>query len=186
MTFDYTTTTEKGDVYTSTHGRYADPRVEHIRQQLTTQKKQQAVGRARPTRWENTITIDVSAEPVPGFTELATLFVDEDWQNTERFDLTAVIEARRLKEQRIAELTAENTLAEWKEVLGCSYERARQLWHAAGGKEHKDNVEAELVTRAQQMLTEGCSQRKIAETLGISRRKLSRIFDSGAKCKCPI
>ena len=89
LIFDYTTTTEKGDVYTSTHGRYTDPRVEHIRQQLTTQKKQQAVGRARPTRWENTITIDFSAEPVPGFTELATLFVDEDWQNTESFDLTA-------------------------------------------------------------------------------------------------
>ena len=99
LNFDYTITTEQGEVYSSTHARYTDPRVENIRQQLATQKLQQADGRARPTRWEDTITINFSAEPVPGFTELATAFIDEDWRNTESFDLDTVIEARKQAEQ---------------------------------------------------------------------------------------
>lgn len=175
LTFDYTTTTEQGDIYTSTHGRYTDPRVEQIRQQLSTQKLKQAVGRARPTRWENTITIPFTAEPIPGFTELAIPFVDEDWQNTESFDLTAVIKARRLKEQRIAVLTAENTIADFQEAYGCTYERARQLWHEACGKESKDDVETALAKQVFK-LKDNNSIRKIATTLGISRGKVERIL----------
>ena len=172
LDFNYTTTAEQGEVYTSTHGRYTDPRVERVRQQLATQKLQQATGRARPSRWKNTCTIAFTAEPIPGFTELATPFVDEDWQNTESFDLTAVIEARRLKEQRVAELTAENTIAEWQEALGCSYERARQLWHEAGGKEHKDDVGASLLQRILEMKAQKIGERKIAAELGISYGKV--------------
>ena len=175
LNFDYITTTEKGKVYTSTHGRYTDPRVEKIRQQLSTQKLQQATGRARPTRWTDTITIAFTAEPIPGFTELATPFVDEDWQTTESFDLTAVIEARRLREQRAAGLTAENTIEEWQEVLGCSYEYARQLWHKAGGQAHKVDKDTELAKRALE-LTQQHSQRKTADMLGISLGKLQTLL----------
>ena len=175
LNFDYITTTEKGEVYTSTHGRYADPRVENIRQQLATQKLQQAGGRARPTRWEDTITLAFTAEPVPGFTELATPLVDEDWQNTESFDLDAVIKARRLAEQRAAALTTENTIAEWQNVLGCSYEYARQLWHKAGGKDSKDDAEAALAKRVLEMKTQNIGERKIATELGISYGKVRSI-----------
>ena len=93
LNFAYTPTTEQGEIYSSTHGRYTDPRVEHIRQQLTTQKLKQALGRARHTRWNDTLTLVFSAEPVPGFTEIATPFVDDDWRDTESFDLDPVIEA---------------------------------------------------------------------------------------------
>ena len=176
LNFDYTTTTEQHEVYSSTHGRYTNPRVENIRQQLATQKLQQGGGRARPTRWEDTITLAFTAEPVPGFTELATPFVDEDWQNTESFDLDAVIKVRRLAEQRAAALTTENTIEEWQEVLGCSYEYARQLWHKAGGKESKDDAEAFIVRRVLELKDKNISIRKIASELGISRGKVEGIL----------
>lgn len=177
LDFDYTTTTEKGEVYTSTHGRYTDPRVEKIRQQLTTQKSQQATGRARPTRWEDTITIDFSAEPVPGFTELATPFVDTDWQQTETFDLDAVIKVRKQAEQHAEALTAENTIDDFQQAYGCGREKARQLWHEAGGKAHKNNTDAELARRVLEIKAENpnIGERKIADMLGISYGKARSI-----------
>jgi len=177
LNFDYTATTEQGGVYSSSHGRYTDPRVENIRKQLTTQKKQQADGRARPTRWEDTITIDFSAEPVPGFTELATPFVDTDWQQTQSFDLDAVIEARKQKEARAETLTGENTIAEWQEALGCSHEKARQLWHQAGGKAYKDDVDAEIERRVLEMKAQKIGERKIGKELDISYGKVRYILN---------
>ena len=177
LNFDYTTTTQQGEVYSSTHGRYTDPRVENIRQQLTTQKLHQGNGRARHTRWEDTITINFSAEPVPGFTELATAFTDIDWSNTQSFDLDAVIEVRRQAEQHAAALTAENTIEDFQRVYGCGREKARQLWHEAGGKAHKDDTDAEIARRVLEMKAQNIGERKIGSELGISYGKVRSILN---------
>ena len=175
--FDYATTTEQGEVYSSTHGRFTDPRVEKIRQQLTTEKLQQGNGRGRHTRWEDTITINFSAEPVPGFTELATPFVDDDWRNTQSFDLDAVIEVRRQAEQHAAALTADNTIEDFQRVYGCGREKARKLWHEAGGKAHKDDTDAEIARRVLEMKAQNIGERKIGTELGISYGKVRSILN---------
>ena len=177
LNFDYTTTDEQGEVYTSTHGRFTDPRVEKIRQQLTTEKLQQGNGRGRHTRWEDTFTLAFTAEPIPGFTELATAFTDTDWRNTQSFDLDAVIEVRRQAEQHAAALTAENTIEDFQRVYGCGREKARKLWHEAGGKAHKDDTDAEIARRVLEMKAQNIGERKIGTELGISYGKVRSILN---------
>ena len=177
LNFDYTTTNEQGEVYTSTHGRFTDPRVEKIRQQLTTEKLQQGNGRGRHTRWEDTFTLAFTAEPIPGFTELATPFVDDDWRNTQSFDLDAVIEVRRQAEQHAAALTADNTIEDFQRVYGCGREKARKLWHEAGGKAHKDDTDAEIARRVLEMKAQNIGERKIGTELGISYGKVRAILN---------
>ena len=81
-------------------GVYADKRMEAVRQQLTRDKSKQALYRARPTRWQDTITLHFSAEPIPDWTERATGFVRTDLQTAERFeDIGGVIKARENAEQ---------------------------------------------------------------------------------------
>ena len=73
--------------------------MEAVRQQLTRDKSKQALYRARPTRWEDTITLHFSAEPIPDWTERATGFVRTDLQTTERFEgIEEVIQARETAE----------------------------------------------------------------------------------------
>ena len=80
-------------------GVYADKRMEAVRQQLTRDKSKQALYRARPTRWQDTITLHFSAEPIPDWTERATGFVRTDLQTTERFEgIEEVIQARETAE----------------------------------------------------------------------------------------
>ena len=71
LCFDYEYVTATEDGYTSEARRFLDPRVEKIRQQLTTDKLKQAIGRARHGRWENTLTWVITSEPVPSYTKLA-------------------------------------------------------------------------------------------------------------------
>ena len=162
LNFDYVTTSEQGEIYTSTHRRYADPRVEKIRQQFTTQKLQQADGRARPTRWEDTITINFSAEPVPGFTELATPFTDEDWRNTECFDLDAAIEAN-----------AKRSIKNIVEQDGVSERTAYRKT-----EEHRSDAKAKLEIRIRDMKANApeMSNREIAKTLDIHESKVRRVL----------
>lgn len=72
LCFDYDKTTDTENGYISTAGRFLDQRVENIRQQFTTLKLKQTIGRARINRWKNTIVLCITNEPIPGFTELAT------------------------------------------------------------------------------------------------------------------
>ena len=162
LNFDYTTTTEQGEVYSSSHRRYTDPRVENIRQQLTTQKLQQANGRARHTRWKDTITINFSAEPVPGFTELATPFTDEDWRNTESFDLDAAIEAN-----------AKRSVKDIVEQEGVSERTAYRKT-----EKHRSDTKAKLEIRIRDMKANApeMSNREIARALDIHESKVRRVL----------
>ena len=73
-----------------------------------------------------------------------------------------------------AKMTRANTIVEFQEVYGGSYERARQLWHEAGGKEHKDDVDAELRARARDMRDQDMTLEQIANILGKNKSTISR------------
>ena len=102
LDFKYDETTEENDEYSSKQGRFVDPRVDKIRQQLTIQKLLQTVGRARHTRWEDTITINICAEPMPGFTNLATPMKYNDLMNAQSFEFDEAIAERIKSEQEVA------------------------------------------------------------------------------------
>ena len=162
LNFDYTTTTEQEEVYSSTHRRFTDPRVENIRQQLTTHKLQQGNGRARHTRWEDTITIAFCAEPIPGFTELATPFTDEDWRNTESFDLDAAIEAN-----------ATRSIKDIAEQDGVSERTAYRKT-----EKHRSDAKVKLEIRIRDMKANApeMSNREIAKALDIHESKVRRVL----------
>ena len=169
---DYATTTEQGEVYSSTHGRYTDLRMENVRQQLTTQKLQQANGRARPTRWEYTLTLNFSAEPIPGFTELATPFVDADWENTDSFDLTATIAERKAREVAEQEAIMTGDVEELMQASGVSQRQAYELTKAS--RIEKREVER---TRVKELHQQGLSQRGIEKETGFSRKKIRTLLN---------
>ena len=100
-----------------------------------------------------------------------------DWRNTQSFDLDAVIEVRRQAEQHAAALTAENTIEDFQRVYGCGREKARKLWHEAGGKAHKDDTDAEIARRVLEMKAQNIGERKIGTELGISYGKVRSILN---------
>lgn len=70
------TATFQEEGFTIHERRYTDKRLEKIRHQLSTEKLQQAVGRARLPVWKDTTTIIFTDAPVPGITNRATLFTE--------------------------------------------------------------------------------------------------------------
>ena len=59
---------------TVTERRYKDPRLEKIRHQLSTEKLEQATGRARFPRWTDTTTLIFTNAPISSTSTRATLF----------------------------------------------------------------------------------------------------------------
>lgn len=102
LNFNYKDTTKEDNGYTSKQNEFDDFRVDKIRQQLTTQKLQQTTGRARHIRWEDTITINICAEPVPGFTELAKPIRYKDLMNAQSFEFDKAIDEHIKSEQEAA------------------------------------------------------------------------------------
>ena len=151
--------------------RYKDPRMEAQRQQEIRDKAEQTVYRSRPTRWEQTTTIDFSAEPIPGWTERATGFLLTDFLRAESFEDIATMVSQR------EALTADNTIEDFQRIYICSYRQARNLWEAAGGKELKDKTENNLIERILEMHDQDISNRSIAQTLSIHESKVRRIVN---------
>ena len=85
-----------------------------------------------------------------------------------------------LSSETHTELTAKNTIADFQEVHGCSYERARQLWHAAGGQDAKAERDAELLGRILEMQAQGIPDTAIVTKLNISRGKLQSVLKKHA------
>jgi len=72
-------------------------------------------------------------------------------------------------------LTAENSILDFQNAYGCSYERARQLWTEAGGKQHKDAEDAELRQHARHLHEEAkLTLQEIADKLGKDKSTISR------------
>ena len=110
--------------YEITERRYIDPRLEKIRHQLSTEKLEQAIGRARLPSWTDTTTVIFTNAPVASITDRATLFSSaafnlaetpsdiptamERIQSAEKTgDVKAVIEAKGISKSQAYEITKE-------------------------------------------------------------------------------
>ena len=158
-------------------GMYRDPRLQRIWENAVLGELVQATGRGRPVRKNVTIVI-LTSHFIPGITDRSEtkLFDEADWEIAGGLDgLDDAIAKREEFEARAAALTADNTIADFQEVYGCSERHARRLWEQAGGKETATDEEEALAKRAQELTAEH-SQRKTAKILGITLGKLQSIL----------
>ena len=65
--------------------------------------------------------------------------------------------------------------AYWAKVFGVDWDTIEN-WRRDGGKKNRYRVSPELLSRAEKMLNQGLSKRKIETELGISRRTLGKRF----------
>ena len=107
-------------------------------------------------------------------TKVQILPVETDPDTQTRETVDAESDVAPMAAKKVSILTAANTIAEFQEVYGRSYEHARQLWHKAGGKEHKDDVDAELRARARDMRDQGMTLEQIANILAKNKSTISR------------
>lgn len=73
-------------------------------------------------------------------------------------------------------LTRENTIEDFQEFYGCSYEWARQLWHDAGGQAHRADTQEQLLRRIHPLQAQQIPDTTIATELGISRGKVQYLL----------
>lgn len=159
-------------------GMYRDSRLQQVWENAVVGELIQAIGRARLVRKARTVIIFTSHH-IPGITDRSEtkLFDEADWDIAGGIDgLDNAIAKREEFEARAAALTAENTIADFQEVHGCSYERARQLWHEAGGSEAKNERDIKLYKQIQALKAEKISDSEIAKSLDISRGKLQSLL----------
>lgn len=165
--------------YDRESGKYQDPRVQLVWNNAVIGELIQAIGRARLVRKARKVVI-LTSHRIAGITDRAEtrLFDQVDWEVANGLDdLDDAIEKRLDAESEAHELTADNTIDDFKRAFGCSYEYARRLWHKAGGKEASQDRETQIAQRAHALKGQGLSLRKIAAELGISRKKLSRLLE---------
>ena len=146
-------------------GSYLDTRMEAVRQQLTRDKSKQALYRARPTRWQDTITLHFSAEPIPDWTERATGFVRTDLQQVKRFeDMGRVINRRETAEKN-------GDVKGLAKATGQSERTARR--HTQNAREQsKTERDTEIFRR----YADGESKKGIATALNISQDTVARVL----------
>ena len=151
-------------------GQYKDKRLQKVWENFVIGELIQASGRGRPVR-KPIIVVILSSHFIPGITDRAEtkLFDEADWEIAGGLDgLDDAIAKREEFEKRAAALTAENTIADFQEVRGCSKRHARRLWEQAGGS---DVFIAAVLELSQTHLI-----RKTAEKLGCSRGKVESIL----------
>ena len=158
-------------------GQYIDTRLQVCYDAGVISELEQGIGRGRLVSRPRTV-IAWCSHYLPGITDRAQtrLFEENDWCEAGGIQgLDTAITHREDFEARTAELTAENTIADFQEVYGCSYERARQLWHEAGGSDAKDETDTALYEQIHALKTEKLSDSKIAKNLDISRGRLQAL-----------
>lgn len=159
-------------------GMYRDPRLQKIWENAVIGELIQATGRGRPVRKPITIII-LTSHFIPGITDRpeTQLFDEADWEIAGGLNgLDDAIAKREEFEARATALTADNTIADFQKVYGCSHEYARKLWHKAGGPEAKAKADIALYEQIQALKAEKISDSKIAKRLGISRGKLQTLL----------
>ena len=83
-----------------------DKQLEQVRWNLTIAKQKQAAGRARFSRWQDTLTLIHSATNIAGFTEYATLYNHTDLENAN--NLLGLANAATQRQENIAREKQEN------------------------------------------------------------------------------
>ena len=165
-------------------GMYRDPRLQKIWENAVIGELIQAIGRARLVRKARTVII-LTSHFIPGITnrDETQLFDEADWEIAGGLDgLDDTIAKRQEFEARAAALTAEDTIEDFQDVYGCSYEYARQLWHKVGGKDATDKENAERISRLRKMQDAGLSLRKMSQATGIPKSTIDRILKSVPNC----
>ena len=166
------TSTENG--ITVTERRYKDPRLEKVRHQLSTEKLEQALGRARFVRWEDTITILFSSAPVSA-SRRATLFSQDAFRVARSpNDLSAAAE-------RIAAAEASGDVKAVMAVKGVSVATARRQT-----KHVRDRTDAARDAEIFRQHAAGFRSTRISQHLrdlgfekGVSPRNVREILYSG-------
>ena len=154
------------DGLTITERRYIDPRLEKIRLQLSTEKLEQALGRARLPRWTDTTTILFTNTPVSA-TSRATLFTDAAFSiATAPSDLPAAA-------QRIIDAEQSGDVQAIMETTGVS-ERTAQRRSQPSKKDAKAERDAEIIQR----FKDGNSKKQIATDLDIGQATVKRVLDT--------
>ena len=167
------TTTENG--YTITERRYQDPRLEKIRHQLSTEKLDQALGRARFSTWTDTTTLAFTDAPVARITARATLFSDHAFNLAETPDGLSDAMERIQQAEQTGDVKA---VMETKGVGKThAYESTKEK-----RKESKAARDAEIIRLHREGMNPTEVERQLKQNgLKASRRTIYRILDNGQK-----
>ena len=130
--------------------QYLDTRLEKIRHQLSTEKLEQAIGRARLPAWTDTTTIIFTNAPVSGITQRATLFTAQAFNGAD--SPSAIADAM----QQIADAEQSGDVQAVMETKGVSQRQAYTDTQSAREKQKADRD-----ARILQLHNTGISQRAI-------------------------
>ena len=144
---------EKGNL-TITESRYTDARLEKIRKQWATEKLEQAIGRARFSRWTDTTTLIFTDTPIPQVSDRSTLF------SGAAFNLTESANGLSDAMDRIAQAEATGDVKAVMETKGVSERTARHQT-----QETRKQSKAELQQEALTLYAQGQSFREIGKAL---------------------
>ena len=150
------------DGITITETRYKDPRLEKVRNQLATEKLQQAIGRARLATWRDTQTIIFTTAPASQITDRATLFSDE------AFNLAEAPSELPQAMQRIQDAIETGDVQAVMETTGVSKSTAERKTKPARAQ-LKVERDAQIIALHDQ----GLSQREIEKEMKASGNKVS-------------
>lgn len=139
---------------TITERRYKDPRLEKVRHQISTEKLEQAIGRARFPIWTDTITIIFTDTVVHGITERANLF------SSAAFNLADTPSDLPDAMVRIKEVEESGDVQDVMETKKVSQRMAYYQTEAT-----RKQKEADRDARILELHTEGKSQREIEKQM---------------------
>lgn len=154
--------------------RYKDPRLEKIRLQLSIEKLEQAIGRARLPRWTDTTTVIFTNAPVNA-TSRATLFTDA------AFKLASAPSELSIAIQQIINAEQSGDVKAVMETKGVSKRTAERET-----KNTRDKAKAERDDRIIELHGEGKSIREIesimkTEIFKVSRPTINRVIKVSQK-----
>lgn len=156
------------DGFKITERQYKDKRLEKIRQQLTVEKLEQAVGRARLVAWTGTQTIIFTNIPIQGITERTQLF------SSAAFNLADTHNGLPDAMDRIQDAMDTGDVKAVMETQGVSerqaYELTKEIRHQRNAKR-----DTELLSKAKELLQD-MSQRDTAKTLNMPLSNLQRLL----------
>ena len=122
-------------------GKYIDQRLQNISDNLVIGELIQAVGRVRLILRARTIVI-LSSHYLPNITDRTEtrLFDEADWDIAGGLEnIDATITQREKAEKHAAELTGDNSIADFQEAFGCSKRHARRLRDEKKNKKSRGN-----------------------------------------------
>ena len=161
------TATENG--ITITERRYKAPHLEKIRRQLATEKVEQAVGRARLPVWTDTTTLIFTDTPIGNITDRATLF------STAAFNLAETHSGLSEAMDRIQDAEATGDVKAVMETHDVGKSQAYDLTKETRVQQNAEK-NAELLSKAEELLHKGMSQRGAAKALNITLGKLQSLL----------